>query len=574
MNRSILAGTVVALSAALSAPLLMATAAQAQVRPNYDAGDALREVERLKPPVEKPQQAPVIPEQEDQPFTVADGQTVLVREFRLEGGEGVDPAEVLPLLEPWRGRELTLTEIYEAAAAVTNHYRAKGFLVAKAYVPRQDASAGILTIRVVTGRIGTVGQENGTANWDFLLEGIFENAMEQGQPVTKAAVERAMLLASDLPGAQMPNIVISPGDAPGTSDFIFRTEPANRLAGYAMTDNFGSRYTGRLRTSAGLELNAPLGLGDKLTLSGMDSEHAGLLNGRAAYAFPIGFDGLRLELAAARTTYKLGDIYQSLNAIGYATSYDASLSYPLIRSRAETLSLSLKGSSRRLQDKSLGTTISDRSAQVGSATLQNQTNDTLFGMDLTTTASASVTGGYLEVPDAGERATNLAGVDSAGLYSKGNLSFSGTLTLTSDISLTGALSGQHTLRGRNLDGSEQMSISGYTGVKSYAEGVVGDNAWLANVEAKHALPGFDDFAHALGVFGDLGQVYIRTNKYSSESNGLRLADVGIGYYANYQYDTGRYLVGKIQLANTVGPQQATGERGPRSKLLASVGLTF
>ncbi len=58
--------------------------------------------------------------------------------------------------------------------------------------------------------------------------------------------------------------------------------------------------------SGGFDFNSPFGFGDKFTAFGMVSDEVGLVNGRVAYAFPIGYDGLRAEVAGFDTTYSLG----------------------------------------------------------------------------------------------------------------------------------------------------------------------------------------------------------------------------------------------------------------------------
>jgi hemolysin activation/secretion protein len=571
MNRSVLAGAALALSAGLPTAF---PALAAGPTPAYNAGTAVHEAERPKAPVDKPAPVPVLPGAEEQPFTLPDGGTVLVREFRLDGLEPLEEAEVQAVLAPYRGRELSLTEIYEAASKVSNLYRERGFMMAKAYVPRQDAGGGTLLITVVVGRHGGTSIDNASPVLDFLVAGAFEDATRQGQPIERDKVERAMLLVSDMPGAQMPTVTSAAGAAPGTTDFMVKVEPASRISGYALVDNQGSRYTGRDRLNLGLDLNAPLGLADKLSLSGMTAEGAALQNGRAAYSVPLSFDGLRLEVAASRTTYKLGDTYRDLEATGVATIYEASLSYPLLRSSAESLSLWTTAAAKRLQDKQAGETIGSKRSKVVTVGARNQTTGTLFGFDLVTDLSPSLTFGDLKIPDASLRAANRAGVNTIGAWSKANLSMAGTLAFTRELSLTASLKGQKALMDKNLDGSEQMSVSGAGGVRSYVEGVLGDNGYLFNVEAKYTLPALGDFGHAVGLFSDSGRAYYQDRDYTTDRNGTRITDVGLGYYANYQYGDGRYLVGKLHLAHSVGQQAPVGEKNARTKLLGQFGLTF
>lgn len=562
---------------ALSSLPVLALAAGPQT-PAYGIGDAMHEAQTPKPPVDKPADLPVLPRAaDDAPFLLPDGKTVFVKDFTLDGTEGLDSdllEQVGTALAPYRGRDLDMKEIYEAAAAVTNLLRAQGFLLAKVYVPRQAAGDGQLLLKLVVGRFGAVTLDNGTVIHDFMVDGVFADTVESGRPVTKADLERAMLLAADLAGAKMPKVTISPGAQPGTSDFLIKAEPANRLVGYLLTDNYGSRYTGRNRMHAGASANSPFGLGDRLSISAMTAEGAGLQNGRAAYSVPLSYSGLRLELAASQVSYKLGDVYRALDATGTATTWGGTLSFPVLRGVDENLVVSASAQTKRLQDQMAGETIASKHAYVGTANVENTTRGSLWGLTATTEAVAGLTLGKLVFADGAQKAANLAGANTEGTYSHLNLSVGGSVLVTPDLSLGVTAKGQRTLMDKNLDASEQMSISGVDGVKSYVEGVTGDNGYLLNVEARYALPSFGDFSHAIGLFSDLGRVYVQNNDYSATQNAIRLNDVGLAYYTNFQYDDDRYLVGKLLVTQSIGPDQDTGEKNARTKLLAQLGLTF
>ena len=64
---------------------------------------------------------------------------------------------------------------------------------------------------------------------------------------------------------------------------------------------------------------------------------------------PLSSDGLRLEVAAGRTTYKLGDQYADLDATGTANTVEATLSYPIKRTRDDSIYVSLNAANRHLR---------------------------------------------------------------------------------------------------------------------------------------------------------------------------------------------------------------------------------
>ena len=87
--------------------------------------------------------------------------------------------------------------LYEVITRVTALYRSRGYLVARAYVPRQDASTGTLTIRVLVGQYGKVSVRNSSLVNDARIEGYFSR-LGQGNAVHRDDLERAMLLVGDV----------------------------------------------------------------------------------------------------------------------------------------------------------------------------------------------------------------------------------------------------------------------------------------------------------------------------------------------------------------------------------------
>ena len=126
---------------------------------------------------------------------------------------------------------------------------------------------------------------------------------------------------------------------------------SKRVDGYVLSDNTGSRYTGKYRVMAGLNINSPFQIGDKIGLSGLLSNGYNLKNRRLSYSVPLMSNGLRGEVSYSQTNYSLTDSYKSLDAIGNSISYNVNLSYPIIRTRIENLYLNLDITKKDLEDE-------------------------------------------------------------------------------------------------------------------------------------------------------------------------------------------------------------------------------
>lgn len=540
--------------------------AQAVVPPGI--GEAIKETQPPRPLAPQQAPAPVIIQQDEAPLRLQSSETLMVQAFRFEGADFISEEELQERVASYRGRALNMMDIEEAAGRITALYRSRGYPVARAYVPRQDARDGTLTIRLLVGKYGKVSLRNRSLVGDGLLKGALA-PLEADAAVSRETLERAMLIVGDMPGAEMPRMAISPGERQGSSDLEVEVDAGKRFGAYAMADNQGSRYTGRNRLRAGVDLNSPLGIGDRLSLSGMASEGEGLANGRFAYGFPLAANGLRGEIAASKTTYELGKEYKDLDATGDAYSIEGTLSYPLIRSRERNLYLSLNLAARRMSDEIEATdTSNSRKSKVGTLGAQYESWGSLLGYSSYSGFNLGLTYGHLELLNADEEALNKAGANTGGDYGRLNLSFTGSLALSEQFSLSVALSGQKALMGKNLDGSEQMSISGTNGVKAYREVVLGDNGYLANAELRYVLPEVAGLNHSLGLFTDTGRIHLQNADYTT-TNGVRLSDVGVAYYVGY-----KALMGSIQVARKVGPRPDVVEEDDKTRVLLQVGLAF
>lgn len=563
------------LAAAVLATGMFTTTASAQT---YDAGTAAREGEQAaKHAPETQRSGPLnLPQLIEPQLTLADGESLRVRRFNVKGGEGlVDPQAVRALLKPYEGRKLTLQQIYEAADKITALYREVGYLVAKAYVPEQDARSGTLNLKLVPGRYGRIAFTNRSLIRDWYVQGIYaRQQVKEGGLIRQEGLECAMLLTSDLSGAGMPRSVMGAGRTQGTSDFLFEMPHENRLDGFLLGDNFGSPYTGRRRAMVGLNLNSPLGFGDKLSAFGMVSETTDLINGRLAYTLPLGYDGLKAEAAIFRTTYTLGGAYAASEATGVADGVSGTLAYPLKRSREDTIIVSTGYTYKRLDDRVFDTSYNERNLSEGMAAVSRQRVGELFGRPFVASANLGLTIGSVDYPDLAQLAWNAAGADTAGGFQKLAGGITVTWALREKLSLIVDARGQKSLSG-NLDSSEQLGLTGIYGVRSYNEGLSGDTGWIVTPELKYALPDIYGWQHAVSAFADVGGVALENGAYTTtQPDYVSVADIGLGYYGAYEYMSGRMLLLKAYLAHTVGADADTQSYDRGTVGLVQAGFTF
>lgn len=560
---------------ALQAVLAATPLAWAQVPPNIPGALQRQTEEASKPPLPAAPAVPVLPKLVEPQLVLKGNETLLIRTFKIEGPDLGAGVEVRDILAPYQDRKLNLAAIYEAADKITTLYRAKGYLLAKAYVPVQDARSGTLTIKLVPGEYGTIAVKNESPVKEPLIRQAIEQARTASPYIRTPDLERAMLLTSDLAGVGVPRVTTAPGQLPGTSDLAFEVPQTRRIEGYLLGDNYGAPWTGRNELSGAVHVNSPFGLGDKLSAFGLISEDSALKNGRVAYSLPLGVSGVKAEIGVFRTTYALGGAFAGLDATGTADGIAATLSYALQRSAAESWYLSGNFTHKVVDDQALGISLNNRTIDLGTLSLTRDTAGTIFGLPVTTSATASFTHGFVDYPDESQRLVNALTINTVDHYSRINLSYLATVGLTDKLSFSTHIRGQKALFGKSLDSSEQFYLTGFFGVRSFDQGFSGDSGYLVTPELKYALPEFLGYRHAVGVFTDVGGVQLENPQFTVTQKAFsQLNDVGAAYYATYDYLPGRSVLLKAQVAHTYTSVTGAEFYNKGTKGLLQVGFTF
>ena len=535
------------------------------------SGDALRQVQ---PPLVPTKPAPALPPLGgvapiEAPMTaLSSGPTVEIKQIEVVGNRVIDTATLTALVADGAGKSLTLLELEALAQRITKHYRANGYFVARAYIPAQEVASGTIKIRIVEGNYGQFHLKNQSLVRDDIVQGMLDD-VKDSDIVSLDTLERAMLIINDTPGVQVTRADVMPGSKVGTSDFAVDTQATAPYSGYALLDNYGSAYTGKNRISFNADANSVTGRGDRLSVSGLATDAGGLLNGRVSYGKPLAPNGLRGEVSLSQTEYKLGDTYKSLDAKGTAQVFDATVTYPVRRIRAQTIEVSGSVAYKNLLDK-VDSTNTRTPKTSGTVTLGVLVRDEskVIGFDGLTRFSFNLTAGELRINEATALALDAAGARTNGSFSKANLSLSRVSLLPNAFSLMTSVTAQQSLSAKNLDGSERMSVAGSSGVMAYPSGeLIGSNAVLVHLELARPLPAWGALQSNLLVFTNWGQA--SAAKPLAGEHAREISDVGIGWSASY----GKAII-KAHLAHRLGSRAATSEPTPADNFLLQVGWLF
>lgn len=161
-------------------------------------------------------------------------------------------------------RGITLGQIESIADKITKFYRTRGFILAKAYIPKQQVREGIVTLTLLLGILGSVEVHKNDMYKVSTLKSVFDDLLTK--PVTSAQIEENLYLINDFPGLAV-NGFFEPGYQVGDTKLNINVKQEKRYKSNVRLDNHGTKGTGLYRTFLDVQINNPLGIADLLNFS-------------------------------------------------------------------------------------------------------------------------------------------------------------------------------------------------------------------------------------------------------------------------------------------------------------------
>lgn len=540
----------------LLAATLIALQAQADTLPSSGTlFDSSRSVLR---PTESGQAAKPgsvrIESQADEPQGAPATSTVklVVQRFTVHGNQQISDADVQAQLQPYTRQTLGLDGLREAASRVTALYRARGYLVARAYLPAQDIQNGEVSLGISEGVIGQVSaMPDATVRLRPGVQQQFVDALPAGTIIREQDLERVLLRLSDITGVAV-RAILRPSQQPGAADIVLTLSEMTAITARAAIDNYGNYYTGSNRLTSSVSLNDALGLGDSFTVNSQNSFEGLEIKG-VGYQQPLGATGISVGANYAELEYAIGKDLKGVKAGGTAEVSSVFINSSLLRSRDSNISFNLSEDHRRFEDSTGGLTV-EKAAVFRSATLYGNWRDDWQGSNAW---SLSYGIGDLDKNTPIDAALDALTARATGRYQKTNFNFSRLQTIGNGYSLFGSVTAQWA--DKNLDSSEKLSLGGPNGVRAYPVGeVAGDEGVLGRLELRKYLGNFSGAIAEGTLFADAGKVRVNKDPWDRSENHLSRYGYGLGVNLYH-----RDLVMNASLAFSPGDDPTSDDRAAK-----------
>ena len=472
---------------------------------------------------------------------------ILVKDFKFNGNLYYSNEELEEVIKEAVNKELVYDQLINVTRAISNHYKANGFL-ATAFLPPQDINDGVIKIKITEAVLGTI---------------IFDVEEEEKLNISKENIRLKLLYKIEDSGVlnidQLDKNVRNLNKIPGINALAELEEGKNfgetnvkvttinteTIFGNTLVDNNGSRSSGYNKITNTINIDGLFNMGDRLAftnvLSGdhhVKDNHEESNYYAVSSTMPVGYNGMLATLRVSKMEYKLSAPFDSTKPSGYSSEYNLSLNRPLIVSPNFNLNTSFSlGNNKYVNDLGTGNN-SDKDVLKSIFNLGFDSRDERLGGGINYGSFALSLAKNDLTNNLSNYETDQSTSDNNGRNFKGTLNLNRMQKLTDKTNLLVKFNGQ--LAADNLDGADQFSLGGPNAVRAYPSSeAAGDAGFVASLELKRNL--FKSLESTL--FYDYGKIKLHKSLWNDWNSTNKLKNnyhlqgygvsVGIPIFQNF-----------------------------------------
>ena len=509
-----------------------------------------------------------IPPVIERPLAVDEGPKLKVRAFVLDGvvdhpKQGISKQAVQALVDGFKAKRpdgFTIGQLQEVANEITQYYRKAGFILAQAFVPVQDVKNGVVTLQLLVGKLGTVKTEGNKRYSSAVLARPYMPLI--GQPVTKAALESAVLNMTDYPGLNA-FAVLQPGSKVGETDLLLKVQKEKPYDFSVGLDNHGTEFVGEYRLLLTGYVNNLTNRGDRLAGNLLTSSKPhNTVYGDIGYEIPVFSPAYKAGVGVSHNAFDIGSTLASQGISGNSTIANVFLKRNFVRSRELNTYLTLDFSSKRADLTTPAVkTQHDKLSVLSLEGSFNSIDQRYHGINtglLRFSHGFKSLFGAMDANDSNStRAGGTTGTFAGGDFNKIVAYYSRWQSLFKNQALLFRFSGQHS--NDLLTSLEQYQMGGPDNVRAYpVSEFLRDKAVFTSLEYVVNAPGFANKPafknHTWGellqfsVFVDSAKGWINDPLPSDTVRDVRLSGAGIGA----QFTLPGQMLARMSLAKPIG----------------------
>ncbi len=306
----------------------------------------------VPPPAQPPGLELPSPQPPSAPGTGAAGPKIMVKDIQIVGSTAFTPQQLAEVTAPYTNRELTAEDLESLRLGLTYFYINHGYVTSGAVVPEQDVADGVLTMRIIEGKITAVNVEDNK----WFRSSYFQSRVNlaAGPPLHVGQLEDRLRVIQSNPRIERINAELLPGLAIGENTLNVKVKEANPLKAWVEFNNYQSPVVGAEQGFVTLAHRNLLGFGDTLSLQyGRSSGVNPMLNFK--YEIPVGPRDTTVAFQYRRFDFAVKeDPFEDLDIKNKAQIFGISVRHPVYRAVDQEFALSLTGEHSRNESFLLG----------------------------------------------------------------------------------------------------------------------------------------------------------------------------------------------------------------------------
>jgi hemolysin activation/secretion protein len=273
----------------------------------------------------------------------------LVKDFRFEGNTVFSDEMLGKLVAVFRNKSITSEELQQVPALLTRHYVNNGYANSGALIPDQDASSGIITIRIIEGWVSRIELEGNQAfHTDYLTQ-----RFQTADPFNILLLEERIQLLQRNPVIQKINANLGAGFESGEGVLRVQVEENKPYEAGVRFDNRRSPSVGSKRFEMWGVHHSLSGWGD--TLEARYSLNQGPDDYQVRYTRPVSANDSAVIIAYEKSGSLVSEApFNALDIESKFNRYYLAYRYPFINSLNRNLNLSVELEHRHSRTYVLG----------------------------------------------------------------------------------------------------------------------------------------------------------------------------------------------------------------------------
>ncbi|PLK22575.1 hypothetical protein C0V72_14220 [Porphyrobacter sp. TH134] len=252
-------------------------------------------------------------------------------------------------IEPFAGRPLGRSDLAQLANAIAARAQADGYILASAFIPEQALVGGMLRVVVDEGTIDAVRVEG---SGDPAVRRQLETLVD-GQPLTLAALQHAVLLADDLPGVWIRSTRF---ERDGTGRVLVVDAGRDDIGGSVSVATDGTKPLGPVRARIDFDANGLISPRDRIDLSfsatPLDPDELAFFSAR--YSVIVNNSGTSVGAFGSYSRTEPGAYLANRELLGQSWQGGIRLRHPVMRGQTRSLWLEANGEVQDLRQDRVG----------------------------------------------------------------------------------------------------------------------------------------------------------------------------------------------------------------------------